>query len=137
MELKDLVGFHRISAVDTVIETVQFYEWSKNTEECNVIRFVLDGITYKLAENHCDGYRSHYGNLIVCEEPITNNFPPQEVMAKMKENENYIVNEILQFTDIITGKIVLEIGTANTDDYYPYCVMNWNPENLAINANNY
>ena len=134
MELKDLVGLHKLSGVDTATETVKLYEWSDSTEECNVVRFVLDGTTYKAVEDPDDGYRSHCGELIVCEEPITNNFPPQEVMAKMKDNEEYSVNNTIQFIDVVTGKIVLEVGTDNTDDYYPYCVMNWNPENLAINV---
>lgn len=129
MELKDLVGLHKLSGVDTATETVKLY-----AEECNVVRFVLDGITYKAVEDPDDGYRSHCGELIVCKEPITNNFPPQVVMAKMKDNQEYSVNDTLQFIDVITGKTVLEIGTDNTDDYYPYCVMNWNPENLAINT---
>lgn len=29
--------------------------------------------------------------------------------------------------------MILEVGTANTDDYYPYYVANWNPENMHIN----
>jgi hypothetical protein len=134
MELKNLVGLHKLSGVDTAIETVKLYEWSDSTEECYVVRFVLDGITYKAVEDPNDGYRSNCGELIVCEEPITNNFPPQEVMAKMKDNDEYSVNDTIQFIDVVTGKIVLEVGTDNTDCYYPYCVMNWKPENLAINA---
>jgi hypothetical protein len=52
----------------------------------------------------------------------------------MKDNEEYSVNDTIQFIDVVTGKIVLEIGTDNTDDYYLYCVMNCNPENLVINV---
>lgn len=43
----------------------------------------------------------------------------------MKDNDTYSVNDTIQFIDVVTGKVVLEIGTDNTDDYYPYCVMNW------------
>ena len=54
-------------------------------------------------------------------------------MVKIKENDEYSVNNTIQFVDVITEKIVLEVGTDNTDDYYPYCVMYWTPENLSIN----
>jgi hypothetical protein len=55
-------------------------------------------------------------------------------MGKMKDNDTYSVNDTIQFIDVVTGKVVLEVGTDNTDDYYPYCVMNWYPENLACNV---
>ena len=31
------------------------------------------------------------------------------------------------------GKLILEVGTCNTDDYYPYTVFNYYPENMDIN----
>jgi hypothetical protein len=53
----------------------------------------------------------------------------------------YIIGKVVKrgvivnsFTDVVTGKVVLEVGTDNTEDYYPYCVMNWSPENLACNV---
>lgn len=117
MELKELMGLHKLSGVDIT-----------NPDECGVVRFVLDGITYKAVEDPSDGYRSYCNELIVCNESITNNFHPQEVIGKMKDND------VIQFIDVVTGKIVLEVGTDNLDGYYPYCIMNWNPENLAINV---
>ena len=133
MELKDLVGKHLLSGVELSTEDIKLYERSDKTEQCNVIKFVLDGITYKAVEDPVDGYRSTCKELIVCNEPVNNNFSPQEVVGKMKDNDTYSTNDTIQFIDTYTGKIVLEVGTDNTDDYYPYCVMNWNPENLAIN----
>ena len=132
MELKDLVGLHELSGVDTTTEEVK--QWDNHYEDANVVRFVLDGKTYKAIEDPDDGYRSHCNELEVCDEVVSNNFPPQKVMGKMKDNSTYEVNDTIQFIDVVTGKVVLEVGTDNTDDYYPYCVMNWSPENLACNV---
>ena len=52
----------------------------------------------------------------------------------MKDDSDWEKNDIIQFIDATTGKIVLEVGTDNTAYYYPYCVLHWSPENLAINA---
>ena len=131
MELKDLVGIHELSGVDTTTEKVKQY--SDTYEDAGVIRFVLDGKTYKAIEDPGDGYRSYCRELEVCDEVVSNNFSPQKVMAKMKDNDTYSVNDTIQFVDVVTGKVVLEVGTDNADDYYPYCVMSWSPENLACN----
>lgn len=131
MELKDLVGLHELSGVDTTTEKVKQYD--DIYEDVDVIRFVLDDKTYKAIQDPDDGYRSYCSELEVCDEVVSNNFPPHKVMAKMKDNEPYTVNDTIQFIDTVTGKLVLEVGTDNTDDYYPYCVMLWSPENLAIN----
>jgi len=129
MELKDLVGKHLLSGVDIIQETGRDI-WH---EEYEVVRFVLDSKTYKAIEDLSDGYRSYLANLEVTSEEITNVFSPQEVVGKMMEDNTHCVNDVIQFIDTTTGKTVLEIGTENTDDYYPYCIMRWYPENLAVN----
>jgi len=131
MELKDLVGKHELSGLDTTTEKVKRY--GEHYDDCNVIRFILDGKTYKAIEDPEDGYRSYLNDLLITDEKITNTFPPQKVIGKMKDDSKWETNNTIQFIDEITGKIVLEVGTDNTDDYYPYCVLNWYPQNLAIN----
>ena len=128
MELKDLVGEHLLSGIDTSTEKGGY----DKSEDANVVRFVLDGKTYKATEDPSDGYRSYCGDIEVCEEKVSNTFPPQRVLARMEENNNS-ENDIIEFIDVVTGKIVLEVGTDNSDSYYPTCVMSWKPENLAIN----
>lgn len=130
MELKDLVGEHLLSGFDTATKKAK-NTWSEDAE---VIRFVLDGVTYKATGDSSDDYRSYLKEIEVTTETITNTFKPQKVVGKMKDNNNYEINDTIQFIDAVTGKIVLEVGTNNTDDYYPYCVMNWSPKNLAINV---
>lgn len=131
MELSDLVGLHELSGVDTATEElVEKYR----TETVDVVRFVLGGKTYRAIEDPDDGYRSYLKNIEVCDDPVTNNFPPQKVLGKMKEDSSYGSSDIIQFVDVVTGKVVMEVGTENSADYYPWCVMNWSPENLSCNS---
>jgi hypothetical protein len=132
MELKDLVGEHELSGVDTTKERVKQY--GHYYKDCEVVRFVIDGKTYKATEDPDDGYRSYLNELEVTDEKIANSFPPQKVIGKMKDDSDWERNETIQFIDTTTGKVVLEVGTDNMYDYYPYCVLHWYPENLAINA---
>jgi hypothetical protein len=133
MELKDLVGEHELSGVDVTHEEVE--SWN-GTEKVEVVRFVLDGVTYKAVEDPDDGYRSRCDELIVCDEKISNIFVPHKVICKMApdDSDGYDNKDVLIMYDAVTKALVLEIGTGNTDDYYPYCVLNWFPEGLAINA---
>ena len=134
MELKDLVGEHELSGVDSITEEKKEFEpFGGCTLEFQVIRFVLDGKTYKATEDPADGYRSCMEEIEVTDEKITNNFPPQKVIGKMKPGDNFNDNDTIQFRDVVTGEIVLEVGTDYYDDLYPICIMYWNPENLAIN----
>lgn len=132
MELKDLVGEHELSGVDITTERVRLYE--NYREDCEVVRFVIDGKTYKATEDPDDGYRSYLNEIKVTDEKVTNTFPPQKVIGKMKDDESRYGSNIIQFIDTTTRKVVLEIGTDNSEDYYPCCVMDWSPENLAINT---
>ena len=131
MYLEDLVGNHLLSAVDI--------SWGRNQlgVDYQIVRFVLDGFTYKIVEDASDDYRSYVKYIEQTNEVISNNFPPQEVMGSMKENifmESQ--DDILQFFDKLSNKIVLEIGTKNYTDYYPMCIFRWTPQNLGINQNN-
>lgn len=129
MELKDLVGEHLLSGLDTYKEPPAD-EWS---DEGDAIRFVLDGVTYKAVENPDDGYRSYLRELQTTPEAVQYNFPPQKVFAKMENDDEWGKNDVLQFFDIVSSKLVLAIGTRNYDDYYPCAILEWHPENLSIN----
>lgn len=130
MELSDLVGEHYLSGLDTYIEPKE----EDYQEDKEAFRFVLDGITYKAVEDPSDGWRSYLGELSVTDEKVQYNFPPQKVIGKMREDEEYSKNDVIEFYDPITNKLVLAVGTDNHDDWYPCCVMVWNPENLAVNS---
>lgn len=131
MKLEDFVGNHFLSGVE--LSTQKKHIYGSKYEDCGVILFIIDGVTYKAVEDPDDGYRSYLDDLSITDEKIKNTFPSHEVIGRMKEDENYEKNDIIQFIDVTTNKIVLEIGTGNTNNYYPYCVFEWNPQNLAIN----
>jgi hypothetical protein len=129
MEFKDLVGEHFLSGVDTAREKINNHPGFPKHRD--VVRFVIDNKTYKVIEDADDDYRSYYDEIEVADEKITNNFPPQKVICKIKDAKNCY---IMQLVDAITNKTVLEVGTDYEDGWYPYCVFDWYPENLAINA---
>jgi hypothetical protein len=128
MELKDLIGEHKLSGVDVTSESVNAY-----SRDGDVVRFVLNGKTYKSIEDPDDGYRSYLSEIEVTDEKVTNNFPPQSVVGVMKPAGSYD-SDVIQFIDAVTGKVVLEVGTENVNDYYPCAIIYWSPENLAINS---
>jgi len=130
MELKELVGKHILTGVD--FETIQLPEdaWEP---EAQGINFVLDGKTYTAIEDPEDGYRSCMEKIFVSDKKIKNTFEAVEVVGSMKPEGDYEVNETIQFIDTKNGKLVLEVGTDNIDDYYPYFVANFTPENIHYN----
>lgn len=133
IDLKNLVGIHMLDAVDFTEETV---ESCGCQEDASVCRFRIDGVTYVAAEDPEDGYRSCMAGLLRDDATsLTNVFEPVEVLARYVDQDDDwgYQCDILQFFDTTTGKLVLEVGTHNTDDYYPNYVANFKPENMAIN----
>lgn len=135
MELKELCGEHLLSGVDRDTKRVK-ESWGDGFENCDSISFALDGVIYTAVEDPSDGYRSSMRELLVGGEPIKNTFAPVLVIGRMREDGEYHeVNDVLELVDACTGKPVLCVGTGNTDDYYPYWVAEWSPENMACNSN--
>lgn len=131
MELRELVGRHVLTGVETGITKV--HRWRDNYEDCFHVKFTLDGITYLAVEDPDDGYRSYMEDLVVVEEPCKIRLPDIEVVCHMMEDYEYERNDVLVFVDALNGKTILELGTANWSDYYPYCVMDYTPENMSCN----
>ena len=122
IELKDLVGEHKLSGVDFNNEQIKS-EWSNEYALSQVVRFTLDGKTYIAAE---DGFRGCMRWLRLSKKaPI--DFKPIKVLARMSDRPN---STILQFLNIDNGKVILEVGTDNIDDYYPSWIASFNVENL-------
>ena len=128
IELKTLVGFHTLYGVDGVKHSIDGLD---RYDESQVVNFDLDGVTYSAIEDPEDGYRSMLDKLIVSNESISNRFPGCKVLGSYDSNS---VDDILEFRDVTTGKVVLRIGTENTDDYYPNFIGVFIPENMLINA---
>lgn len=131
LTLEMLCGSHVLSGVELKNENI-VGEYGY-TDTVNVCLFTLDGITYRLVEDPCDGYRSYCGDLSLSDVPPRYTFPGVQVVCHMMEKTNYETNDCIVMRDVKNGKIVLEAGTCNTDDYYPYCYFSYTPENFSIN----
>lgn len=135
MELKGLVGEHVLDAVDFSSEQVK--TWGNYFENCQVMRFRLDGNIYVAIEDPEDGYRSCMRDLAIAEDELMKNvFVPTKVIGRYKDRVFYNESDILELVDVGTGKVVLEVGTDYTDDYYPSFVASFLPENMTCNIKN-
>jgi hypothetical protein len=132
MELKDFVGLHKLSGVDTSSESVK-EEWGDSFQDCQVINFILDWKTYAAIEDPQDGYRSSMREIKLSKVVVKNKFPATKVMGIMRGKTNYNEHDIIDFYDVKTGKIVLSIGTEDVDDYYPMFVAFFDPTAMSIN----
>lgn len=134
MELKELTGKHFLSGVEMGTETFVGF-WGRE-ETRSFVKFTLDGVHYMATEDPDDGWRSYCQGLEIADMPPAVTFPPVEVIGAMMPDreEWWETNDVLVLTDAITGKSVLEVGTANTNDYYPCCHFEYHPENMACNA---
>lgn len=136
MKLEELAGrVYLLDAVDWGVRPMKRYYDGNETYDTNYIRFRLDGVVYEAYEDDNDGYRSCMADLLVTQEPMNNVFPSAVVQADMApEKDTYGAQDyLLDVRDLLTGELVLQVGTHNTDDYYPSFISNWNPKGLAIN----
>lgn len=131
LEPKDLVGLRYLSGVDYSEQNVHKYGVD---EIAQVIKFKLDDATYMAVEDPNDGYRSSMDKLILCDDDIKNRFTPVHVFGVYKNQDGYDAADVIQFYDVKTNKIVLEVGTNHSDDYYPSFVSAFYPENMIVNA---
>lgn len=131
--MDDLVGEHELSGVDIGEEGVTDCFGRMNNRGYVVVG--LSGYCYKFVENPDDGYRSYMEDEIVkyVGTPI-NNFAPVKVCVRLDNGLDNEAREVLEFVDAVTGKVILIVGTNNTDDYYPYCVFEYTPENMIHNV---
>ena len=134
MELEDLVGKHMLDGVDFCEDSISTH--GDVFEDCSVCRFRIDSVAYLAVEDPEDGYRSVMSDLATDPEAkMKNVFPPVEVIGRLRTKGEYGgEDQVIEFIDSITGKLVLEIGTENIDDYYPGYVASFHPEAMAVNA---
>ena len=123
MELKDLVGMHKLSGVD--FENVKIDKYG-NFEDAQMMRFKLDNIIYVATEDPSDGYRSSMRDIIVSKDKIKNKFKSIEVVGIYDDDDN----DILKLVNVKNGKTIVTVGTDHSDSYYPYFIANFNPENI-------
>ncbi|MFT4064348.1 hypothetical protein [Paraburkholderia sp.] len=111
-----------------------------NTESCRdddvatCFSFILDGKCYTAMENPEDGYRSSMRELVVTKgASISNRFKGVKVVGQRRSEDQYQKHSVIELVDAVTDKVVIEFGTANTDEYYPYFVSGFHPENMVLN----
>ena len=132
MTLEDLVGNHILSGVEFGTKKVNGYGWY---EDANFAKFTIDGVTYLALENPDDGYRSYMEELQIVEETCSVRLPDVKVRCLMRDSKFHgQIDDVLSFVDVENGKEFLAIGTENTNDYYPYCVFEYTPENMSCNS---
>lgn len=125
--LEDLCGNHTLDGCDYAHGVI-------SDEGANAIRFRLDGVVYTATEDPCDDYRSCLDKIYVGpKDEISNVFPPIKVTARMQDTQGSDGKDVLELIDIVTRKVVLEVGTDNTEDYYPSFVAAFHPENMITN----
>ena len=133
-ELKDLIGEHILTGVDFDAEQV-WEEWGDEYQTCQVMRFCLDGKVYSAIEDPQDGYRSCMRDLIVNDAAMSNTFEPVGVIGVHRTDGGLSeIDNVLELIDITTGGLVIEVGTTNTDDYYPCYLAVFRPENMKLNV---
>lgn len=133
MELKDFKGKYQLQGVDEYTGSIK--KWDDYYEQCQCIRFKLDGVVYVATEDPDDGYRSYLGELKIDEVDTKNPFSGVEVLASYRDINKYNeTSEIIDFIDTTTGEVVLSVGTDSSDDYYPSFIAHFNPAAMSINA---
>lgn len=127
MELKDLVGEHQLDAVDFESEGV-----APEYEDCQVIRFRLNGVVYRVIEDPEDGYRSAMRKIEVATgATMRNRFVPVRVRAVYKTRDKHETEcDILELFNASTGRLVLEVGTEDVEDYYPCFVASFHLDGI-------
>jgi hypothetical protein len=90
-------------------------------------RYKLDDTVWEAIEDPGDGYRSYLGSieLVMHGEDI---FFPDPIATITVEKFDEEDSNGYRLIDIKDQHIWLEIGTANTNDYYPYFVFRYEPK---------
>lgn len=134
MELSDLVGMHKLSGVETGVMSVKDDFYDDLFRDCSFVKFTLDGVHYMAVEDSDDGYRSRCRDLVISDDPPRYSFQPQSMKCYMKGDGDFgYANDVLVMQDEVTGEIILEVGTENYNDWYPYCHFEYHPEGMACN----
>jgi hypothetical protein len=131
MELKDFLGEHLFSGVDFNTENIK-RQYGDDFEDCQCVNFIVDGKTYTAIEDPEDGYRSCMREVKESTAVVKNTFEPVRVLGMMKRDGDYHKNDVLELVSLKNGLVIFEVGTENTDDYYPCWIAKFSPENLSV-----
>lgn len=127
-----LCGKHMLSGIRTDVR-------HPFDPDANGIAIDLQSFTVFIFEDPSDGYRSTAAAPLIAACSLYEFGSPQYVHAPVEirkwersEGDSFY-GEVsgLQFVDTRSNKVILTVGTSNTDDYYPSFVCEWRPENLG------
>lgn len=125
--MEDLAGKHVFSGIETGVTARDSFG---GVQDSGYVKFTLDGINYVCYEDPDDGWRSYMGELSVSDVPCKYKIPDTECVCNIISDRFRLV---VEFVDLKNDKVFLRIGTEDWDDWYPYCVMEYTPENLHWN----
>lgn len=134
MTIDDLVGIHTIDARGEYIRDANPDSYSENSL---VILYRIDGKLYAFQEDTNDDYRSMLEEVREANErdleiPLAE-FAPIVCNFMIRDLHQFGgTDHVLYAVDERTDLLVLEIGTENTDDYYPSFVASWTPEGVPL-----
>lgn len=129
-------GRHMLSGIGNAVVKAG---WDEDTD---AVVFCIDDELWAMYVDPEDGFRSYSCIHRLGDVPTTSmtSFSPQPVeisFKNVKTSDDYgwtTENKTSIFVrDAVNGKTVVEIGTDNTDDYYPVGYFHYHPENLEIN----
>lgn len=123
IKLESLVGLHQFPGWDEDQTELFSLGWGYGS---NCLRFTLDGQTYCAIEDPDDSYRSSLDKVILVETPCKNSVANLAVLGRMVEGEEIL--ELVRCDNI--SKVVLRVGTDNSDSYYPWFEATIIKENL-------
>jgi hypothetical protein len=130
IEFSKLIGLHKLSAVESAYKRIKS-EIRESFIEVNTFSFTLDNNTYTAYEDDSDEYRSAMEKLTVSKRKIKNSFAPVDVFVGYSYDKfSGPDKELLQFYAVKNGLVILEVGTDNSDSYYPRFVGSWRPDRL-------
>lgn len=114
-------GIYEMSGIDI---------YTNPENDANGYLIELNGITYFFEEDPSDGYRSFTFGGIDNSRKCQYRFAKQKVEVKVIKEDLF---EGIYIFDLVTKELVVKIGTASYDAYYPMAIMEYYPENFAIN----
>jgi len=130
IDLESFIGPHELSGAYFDATSCPEYQGSDAMVECQVLRFTLDGTHYEAVECPEDEYRSSLRHISETDVVPCNSFEAVKVIGEMRIKTEHGEDCVLVLKNPVSGKPVIEIGTADVDDYYPGFVAYFHPENL-------
>ena len=113
--LKSIAGEHVLTGWDT-----------GSDGDAEYLTLQLDGRAYTFLEKVVDSYRSELGTITIDDREVRTTFGPFPVLIDpWRDTDHATVGALYR------GKTVAEVGTLDSNDYYPVFVARIYPENLG------